>query len=136
MLTLAITAILLEIANKASSLTGGADGLSGHDDRWPIFGLFSFDMFGKTAFSIAWSCCSSAGWSCAASIYSPFGALLTGIRENIARMHAIGAPVYWRLVHRLHDLGGAGRHRRRAAHADDPVRRPQRARPRALRRDR
>jgi len=31
-------------------------------------------------------------------IYSPFGAMLTGIRENRARMHAIGAPVYWRMV--------------------------------------
>jgi branched-chain amino acid transport system permease protein len=31
-------------------------------------------------------------------IYSPFGAMLTGIRENPARMHAVGAPVYWRLV--------------------------------------
>jgi len=29
MLTLAITSILLEIANKATWLTGGADGLSG-----------------------------------------------------------------------------------------------------------
>ena len=24
--------------------------------------------------------------------------MLTGIRENTARMHAVGAPVYWRLV--------------------------------------
>jgi len=31
-------------------------------------------------------------------IYSPFGAMLTGIRENTGRMHAVGAPVYWRLV--------------------------------------
>jgi ABC-type branched-subunit amino acid transport system permease subunit len=30
-------------------------------------------------------------------IYSPFGAMLTGIRENRARMHAVGAPVYWRM---------------------------------------
>ena len=31
-------------------------------------------------------------------IYSPFGASLSGIRENGLRMHAIGAPVYPRLV--------------------------------------
>ena len=39
------------------------------------------------------------GWLLARRlIYSPFGAMLTGIRENTHRMHAIGAPVYWRLV--------------------------------------
>ena len=39
------------------------------------------------------------GWLLARRlIYSPFGAMLTGIRENTQRMHAIGAPVYWRLV--------------------------------------
>ena len=31
-------------------------------------------------------------------IYSPFGASLTGIRENVVRMHAIGSPAYARLV--------------------------------------
>jgi branched-chain amino acid transport system permease protein len=31
-------------------------------------------------------------------IYSPFGQSLTGIRENVLRMHAVGAPVNWRLV--------------------------------------
>src|SRR5437764_12927070 len=49
MLTLAITSILLEIANKATALTGGADGLSGVKTD-PILGLFRFDIFGKTAF--------------------------------------------------------------------------------------
>src|SRR2546428_8000705 len=49
MLTLAITAILLEIANKATSWTGGADGLSGVQVS-PILGLFKFDLFGRTAF--------------------------------------------------------------------------------------
>src|SRR5437762_7418158 len=49
MLTLAITSILLEIANKATDLTGGADGLSGVKTD-PILGLFRFDIFGKTAF--------------------------------------------------------------------------------------
>ena len=31
-------------------------------------------------------------------VYSPFGQTLAGIRENVARMHAIGSPVHLRLV--------------------------------------
>src|SRR4029077_13030461 len=37
-------------------------------------------------------------WMVRRIIYSPFGAMLTGIRENATRMHAVGAPVYCRLV--------------------------------------
>ncbi len=97
MLTLAITSIVLEIANKASWLTGGADGLSGVQVA-PILGLFKFDLFGRTAF-IYCLVALFLGWLLVRRlIYSPFGAMLTGIRENTARMHAVGAPVYWRLV--------------------------------------
>jgi branched-chain amino acid transport system permease protein len=97
MLTLAITAILLETANKWSTMTGGADGLSGVKTD-PILGLFRFDIFGKTAF-IYCLIALFIGWLVVRRlIYSPFGAMLTGIRENTQRMHAIGAPVYWRLV--------------------------------------
>lgn len=97
MLTLAITEILLVIANKASWLTGGADGLSGVVVA-PILGLFKFDLFGRTAF-IYCLVALFLGWLLVRRlIYSPFGAMLTGIRENTARMHAVGAPVYWRLV--------------------------------------
>ena len=97
MLTLAITSVVLEIANKAGWLTGGADGLAGVKVD-PILGYFRFDLFGKTAFLY----CLAAlfvGWLVARRmIYSPFGAMLTGMRENTTRMHAVGAPVYWRLV--------------------------------------
>jgi branched-chain amino acid transport system permease protein len=97
MLTLAITAILLEVANKMSSVTGGADGLSGVQVS-PILGMFRFDIFGKTAFLYCLAVL-FLGWLLVRRIiYSPYGAMLTGIRENTARMHAIGAPVYWRLV--------------------------------------
>jgi branched-chain amino acid transport system permease protein len=97
MLTLAITAVLLEIANKWSTMTGGADGLSGVKTD-PILGLFKFDIFGKTAF-IYCLIALFLGWLVVRRlIYSPFGAMLTGMRENTQRMHAIGAPVYWRLV--------------------------------------
>jgi branched-chain amino acid transport system permease protein len=97
MLTLAITAILLEIANKATWLTGGADGLSGVQVS-PILGLFRFDLYGKTAFIYCLVTLFIGWWVVRRIIYSPYGAMLTGIRENTTRMHAIGAPVYWRLV--------------------------------------
>src|SRR5215208_3591173 len=97
MLTLAITASLLEIANKWTSMTGGADGLSGVKVD-PILGWFRFDMYGKTAFLYCLVMLFVGWWVVRRIIYSPYGAMLTGIRENAARMHAIGAPVYWRLV--------------------------------------
>jgi len=97
MLTLAITAILLEVANKMSSVTGGADGLSGVQVN-PILGLFRFDLWGRTAFLYCLAMLFVAWFVVRRIVYSPYGAMLTGIRENTARMHAIGAPVYWRLV--------------------------------------
>src|SRR5687768_6774238 len=91
MLTLAITAILLEIANKATWLTGGADGLSGVQVS-PILGMFRFDLYGKTAFIYCLVTLFIGWWVVRRIIYSPYGAMLTGIRENAARMHAVGAP--------------------------------------------
>ena len=97
MLTLAITSVLLEIANKATALTGGADGLSGVVIT-PILGYFKFDLYGKTAFLWCLLVLFAVWWLVRRLIYSPFGASLTGVRENIVRMHAIGAPVYLRMV--------------------------------------
>jgi len=92
MQTLIVATMLLELANKAGTLTGGADGLQGMD-VWPLLGLFRFDMFGRTAYLYCLVVL-FAGWWCARRlVYSPFGRSLTGIRENEARMHAIGAPV-------------------------------------------
>ena len=97
MLTLAIASLCLEIANRATTITGGADGLSGIVVA-PIFGLFRFDMFGKTGY-VYCLIILFLGWLFVRRlIYSPFGASLTGIRENSLRMHAVGAPVYPRLV--------------------------------------
>ena len=97
MLTLAIAALCLEVANKANWLTGGADGLSGVEIA-PIFGLFKFDLYGKTAYLWCLALLFIGWWLVRRLIYSPFGATLTGIRENSVRMQAIGAPVYGRLV--------------------------------------
>ena len=97
MLTLAIAALCLEIANRATPITGGADGLSGVTIA-PIFGKFRFDLYGKTAYLWCLAMLFGSWLLVRRLIYSPFGATLTGIRENSVRMHAIGTPVYWRLV--------------------------------------
>jgi branched-chain amino acid transport system permease protein len=97
MLTLAITLVCLEVANKATSVTGGADGLSGVTVA-PVLGAFRFDLLGKTAYLYSLAVLFAGWWVVRRLIYSPFGASLTGIRENALRMHAIGAPVYRRLV--------------------------------------
>jgi branched-chain amino acid transport system permease protein len=97
MLTLAIATLLGEAANKASFITGGNDGLQGIEID-PIAGLFRFDMFGRTGFLyclIVLFC----GWLFLRVLLAlPFGQSLVGIRENVTRMHAIGAPVAGRLL--------------------------------------
>src|SRR5690606_3200327 len=50
MITLAVSLILYEVANRWTSVTGGADGLLGIT-MGPILGLFEFDIFGRTAYA-------------------------------------------------------------------------------------
>jgi branched-chain amino acid transport system permease protein len=97
MLTLVVAALLHEAANKAGWLTGGADGLQGMQIA-PLLGRFRFDLFGKTAYLYALAILFLAWCAARMIVHSPFGRSLTGIRENLPRMHAIGAPVLWRLV--------------------------------------
>jgi branched-chain amino acid transport system permease protein len=97
MLTLAVTALLAEVANKASFITGGADGLQGVDIN-PILGIFSFDLYNRTAY-IYCLVVLFLGWLFVRRlVHSSFGRSLVGIRENTVRMHAIGSPVRRRLV--------------------------------------
>ena len=97
MLTLAVTALLAEAANKASFITGGADGLQGVDMD-PIFGAFRFDMFGRTAYLYCLAVLFLAWLFARRLVHSPFGQSLIGVRENVTRMHAIGSPVRRRLL--------------------------------------
>jgi branched-chain amino acid transport system permease protein len=95
MLTLVIAELLSEAANKAGAVTGGADGLQGMTAS-QVLGLFRFDLFGRTAYLYCLAVL-FLGWLAARQIvHSPFGRSLTGIRENEARMHAIGSPVFRR----------------------------------------
>lgn len=92
MQTLVVAAMLYELANKAGHYTGGADGLQGMD-VWPIFGMFRFDIFGRTAFFYSLAVLFFCWLFARTVVHSAFGRSLTGIRENILRMRAIGAPV-------------------------------------------
>jgi len=95
MLTLAMSSIVFEVANKWTGLTGGTDGLQGVPIA-PILGSFSFDMFGRTAYLYCLAVLIVGWWLVRTIVYSPFGRALVGTRENAARMQAIGAPVYLR----------------------------------------
>ncbi len=97
MLTLAVTALLAEAANKASFITGGADGLQDVAID-AIFGVFRFDLFGRTAYLYCLAVLFLAWLFARRLVHSSFGQSLVGIRENTARMHAIGSPVRRRLV--------------------------------------
>lgn len=92
MLTMASAFLLYEIANQATSLTGGEDGLQGVSFA-PVLGLFEFDFRGKTAFFYCLVMLFLSFLFVRALINSPFGWSLRGIRENDARMAAIGCPI-------------------------------------------
>ena len=97
MLTLAVVSMLQEAANKATFLTGGADGLSGFEVT-PLLGRFGFDFYGRTGYLYCLAVLFAMWCLVRMLVHSPFGRSLTGIRENDRRMHAIGTPVRWRLI--------------------------------------
>ena len=97
MLTLTILLMIGEGANKASWLTGGADGLQGVSID-PVLGLFRFDMFGRTGYLYALAVLFVVFVFVRTLTFSPYGRSLIGIRENAARMEAVGAPVRQRLI--------------------------------------
>jgi len=96
MVTLGIGLMLWEAANKAHSVTGGVDGLSGVTIA-PILGMFGFDIGGRTAYVYALVVVFIVFVVIRRIVNSPFGLSLRGIREGGKRMPAIGAPVARRL---------------------------------------
>ena len=97
MVTLGIGLMLYEAANQASFATGGADGLSGVK-MWKLLGVFSFDLAGTTAFVYSLAVLFLLFVFSRRLVSSPFGLSLRGVRENVKRMPAIGAPVAKRLI--------------------------------------
>jgi branched-chain amino acid transport system permease protein len=98
MLTLCTMALLEEAANMAHDYTGGFDGLPSLDIA-PVFGVFEFNpLYPDTQYLYTLAILFACFVFIRTLVYSPFGQSLTGIRENLLRMHAIGAPVRQRLV--------------------------------------
>ncbi len=104
MLTIAVAQVLQEIANKAQSITGGADGLRGIRMD-PILGLFEFDFVGQTGYVYAVCVMILVVTFLKILIASPFGLMARGIHESPERMRAIGTPVRSRLVV-IYTVGG------------------------------
>jgi branched-chain amino acid transport system permease protein len=97
MVTLGVGLMLFEAANKAAFITGGVDGLSGVVIG-KVFGVFEFDLYGKTAFFYTLAVVFVLFIVLRRLVKSPFGLGLTGIREGGRRMPAIGADVNKRLT--------------------------------------
>jgi len=98
MVTLCTMALLEESANMGAAYTGGFDGMPGLEFA-PILGVFQFDpLFFRSQYLYALAVLLVCFVVVRVLVYSPFGQSLTGVRENVLRMHAVGAPVQWRLV--------------------------------------
>ena len=96
-LSIAILRLIQEAANKASSLTGGSDGLAGIAPT-AVFGLFRFDLYGRTAFVLAVVVLAATFILLRVIVRSPFGMLCRGIREDKIRIRSMGASVFGTLV--------------------------------------
>ena len=98
MLTLCTMALLEQAANMGAAWTGGFDGMPGLSFT-KILGLFSFDvLYFRSQYLYALAVLFLCFVLVRMLVYSSFGQSLTGIRENLLRMHAVGAPVRMRQV--------------------------------------
>ena len=97
MVTLGVSLVCYELANKFGEFTGGADGLQGVTMA-PVFGAYRFDMFGHTAYvyTLVWLFVLFV--LARRIVNSPFGLSLKAIKGNPLRSAAIGIAVNWRLV--------------------------------------
>ncbi|MBD9444143.1 branched-chain amino acid ABC transporter permease [Rhizobium sp. RHZ01] len=89
-LSIALIHLFHEFANKASSWTGGSDGLSGISAD-PILGYFEFDLYGHTAYVFAIVLLLIVFVLLRLIVRSPFGMLCRGIKEDPLRIKAMGA---------------------------------------------
>ncbi|MBX5215580.1 MULTISPECIES: branched-chain amino acid ABC transporter permease [unclassified Rhizobium] len=104
-LSIALIHLFHEFANKASSWTGGSDGLSGIAPD-PIFGIFEFDLYGHTAFFFGTTLLVIVFMLLRLLVRSPFGMLCRGIRQDPLRIRAMGGSPKAALI-KMYVISGA-----------------------------
>jgi len=98
MLTLCTMTLLEQAANMGAAWTGGFDGMPGLSFS-KILGLFGFDaLYFRSQYLYTLATLFVCFVVVRMLVYSSFGQSLTGVRENLLRMHAVGAPVRSRQV--------------------------------------
>ena len=97
MITLGVSLILLELANRFSDWTGGADGLYGVTTQ-PLLGLFEFDLYGHTAYFYSLSVLFVCFLGLRVVVASPFGHSLRAIKGNRMRAGHLGIATGRHLV--------------------------------------
>ena len=97
MVTLAVSVLLHELANRLPSITGGADGLQGVAPGL-LLGRFEFDIFGQTAYIYSLATTFVLFLIARRFVFSPFGWSIRAVKENQLRTSAIGIPITGRLV--------------------------------------
>jgi len=97
MVTLGVSLMLGEIANRFSNITGGADGLQGVTIA-PILGRFRFDLYGHNGYVYCLIVLFVCFVLARRIVHSPFGLSLRAVKGNVLRAATIGIPVKWRLV--------------------------------------
>jgi branched-chain amino acid transport system permease protein len=97
MVTLGVSLVCYELANKFAELTGGADGLQGVTMA-PVFGAYRFDLFGHTAYVYTLVWLFVLFMLARRIVNSPFGLSLKAVKGNALRSAAVGIAVNWRLV--------------------------------------
>ncbi|MEI2300892.1 branched-chain amino acid ABC transporter permease [Ensifer sp. MJa1] len=104
-LSIALIHLFHEFANKASSWTGGSDGLSGIAPT-ALFGLYEFDLWGRTAYVFGVALLAIVFVLLRLIVRSPFGMLCRGIKEDPIRIRSMGASPKLALI-KMYVISGA-----------------------------
>ncbi|SPE36453.1 ABC-type branched-chain amino acid transport system, permease component [Burkholderiales bacterium] len=97
MITLGIALLLHEIANRATEITGGVDGLQGIE-MGALLGVYRFDLQGRLGYLYVLVVTFGLFFFVRALMASPYGLSVRAIRENPRRATVLGVPIRTRLT--------------------------------------